>query len=224
MSMTTQRVMMVTLRPAAEGDRAAIVGLYEHLSPESRHYRFHHPTPRLTNRLRDLLTDLDRADVWLAFDGDVCVGEARISRGTEDADLAVTVADEYQHNGIGRHLARAVIDHYAGGQRCITVSILAENTTAIRMAIQHGIPLRLDGGVLEGRIPIPPHPEKLPTLNRHDPSSTISPRSGCSAAAPAGSSASWPSSPCRGDVLAARSLSRPSPHGPRPCPPARFKD
>jgi hypothetical protein len=66
-------------------------------------YRFHHPTPRLNGQLRGILTDLARADVWLAFDGDVCVGEARLAgyRDRADhadwADLAVTVADDDQH-------------------------------------------------------------------------------------------------------------------------------
>ena len=157
------------LRRAAEGDRAAIVGLYEHLSLASRRYRFHLATPRLSSQLRDFLTDLDRAEVWVAFDGDVCVGEARISPGGDGAELALTITDHYQHIGIGRHLAQVAIENHAGDHRWTTVSILAENTTAVRMATRQAIPLHLDGAVLEGQIPIPPHQEELTTMNRHDP-------------------------------------------------------
>ena len=167
----------MTLRRAEAGDRPAIVGLYENLSPTSRYYRFHHPTPRLTGQLRDLLTDLERADVWLAFDGDVCVGEARLSADcdcadhADRADLAVTVADDYQHNGVGRHLARLAISQHDGRHRWITITTLAENTAAVRMARHAAIDLRFDGPVLEGRIPISPKPKEatMPTQRKHDP-------------------------------------------------------
>jgi CRP/FNR family transcriptional regulator, cyclic AMP receptor protein len=167
----------VTLRRAQQRDRPAIVSLYENLSPTSWYYRFHHPTPRLNGQLRELLTDLDRADVWLAFDGDVCVGEARLAgyRDRADhadwADLAVTVADDYQHNGVGRHLAWLAISHDGGRHRSIAITTLAENTAAVRMARRAAIDLRFDGSVLEGQIPNRPRLEEstMPKQRKHDP-------------------------------------------------------
>jgi CRP/FNR family cyclic AMP-dependent transcriptional regulator len=167
----------VTLRKADDDDRAAIVDLYERLSTQSRYQRFFHPTPRLTSQLLDFLTDLDRAEVWLAFDGQTCVGESRISRYPDQdrADLAVTVADAYQHNGLGRHLARVAITGRRHRNERITVTIQPANTAALRLARTAGVALRLDGGVLEGSIrprlaAVPdPHPQEVPTVSKHDP-------------------------------------------------------
>jgi RimJ/RimL family protein N-acetyltransferase len=145
----------ITTRPAVDTDRDAIVALYEGLSERSRYQRFFHPTPRLTAELRDLLTDLQRSDVWLAFDGDVCVGESRISPypDGERADLAMTVADGYHRLGIGRHLVRAAVRSGKHRHRRLIMTILPENTAAIRLARGEGVALRFDGGVVEGPIP-----------------------------------------------------------------------
>jgi CRP/FNR family transcriptional regulator, cyclic AMP receptor protein len=115
--------------------------------------------------------------VWLAFDGETCVGEARISPypGRDRADLAVTVADAYQHNGLGRHLARTAIRGRRRGHNQITVTIQPDNAAALRLARAGDVALRLDGGVLEGAIRLPlaavpdPHPQEVPTMSKHDP-------------------------------------------------------
>jgi RimJ/RimL family protein N-acetyltransferase len=154
------------LRRAVASDRDAIVQLYAGLSPRSRHQRFFHPTPRLTRQLVDLLTDLDRVEVWLAFDGATCVGESRISPYTDQdrADLAVTVADDYQHAGLGRQLARLATADRRDRHRPLTVTLLPDNAAAVRLARRAGVPLRVDGGVFEGDIP-----QEVPTMSRPDP-------------------------------------------------------
>ncbi len=157
---------LVTVRRAEATDRAAIVALYEGLSPRSRHHRFFHPTPRLTDQLQDLLTDLHRSEVWLAFDGETCVGESRVSPYPDHdrADLAVTVADGYQHAGLGRALVRLAMTERRDRRRSLTVTILPENTAAIRLFRRAHVTLRFDGGVLEGSIP-----QEVPTVSRPDP-------------------------------------------------------
>jgi CRP/FNR family transcriptional regulator, cyclic AMP receptor protein len=166
----------ITLRRADDHDCAAIVELYENLSTQSRYQRFFHPTPRLNRQLRDFLIDLARAEVWLAFDGDTCVGESRISPypDRDRADLAVTVADAYQNKGLGRHLARMAINGRNRGHKQIMVTIQPANTAAIRLARAVDVTLRLDGGVLEGAIRLPlvavpdPHPQEVPAVSKHD--------------------------------------------------------
>jgi CRP/FNR family transcriptional regulator, cyclic AMP receptor protein len=155
----------ITTRRADDTDRDAILALYEGLSERSRYQRFFHPTPRLTAELRDLLTDLDRADVWLAFDGDECVGESRISPypDGERADLAMTVADRYHRQGIGRHLVRAAVGAGRHRHRELTMTILPDNTTAIRLARGEGVALRFEGGVVEGLIP-----QEVPSMSKLD--------------------------------------------------------
>jgi ribosomal protein S18 acetylase RimI-like enzyme len=161
----------LTVRRAGDGDRAAIVDLYEHLTPASRSARFHHPTPRLTGYLRDFLTDLGRVEVWLAFDGETCVGESRVAPYSDQAraDLAITVADEYQGNGLGYHLARMAIAERHDVDHPLTVSIRPDNTAAVRLFRRLGVALAFDGGVLEG--PIAPHPrsQEVLTMSKHDP-------------------------------------------------------
>ena len=102
--------------------------------------------------MRDLLTDLGRAEVWLAFDGEACVGEARIvpSKRASCADLAVTVADAYQHSGLGHRLARLATGHHREG--CVGVTILPDNGPAVRLARRNHIALAFDDGVLEGQL------------------------------------------------------------------------
>jgi CRP/FNR family transcriptional regulator, cyclic AMP receptor protein len=163
----------VSMRRATDADRGAIVALYEDLSETSRYQRFFHPTPRLTAELVAWLTDLRRSAVWLAFDGETCIGESRVARYHEArrADLAVTVADAYQRSGVGRRLARAALAGWRrrGGDE-INVSILPDNVGAIRLARRAHVDLAFDGGVLEGQILPRPHPnlQEIPMLPRHD--------------------------------------------------------
>ena len=153
----------ITTRRAVDSDRDAIVALYDGLSARSRYQRFFHPTPRLTTELRDFLTDLERADVWLAFGGDACVGESRIAPypDPERADLAITVADRYQRQGIGRHLIRAAVGAGLHRNRQLIMTILPDNTAAIRLARGEGVALHFDGGVVEGLIP-----QEVPTMSK----------------------------------------------------------
>jgi CRP/FNR family cyclic AMP-dependent transcriptional regulator len=184
----------VATRRADARDRSAIVDLYQSLSPRSRYQRFFHPTPRLTPQLRHLLADLHNAEVWIAVDGDTCVGEARIVRHRDHsrADLAVTVADAYQHVGLGRNLARLAVVEQRRHLGAITVSILPDNTAAVRLASRFRVALHVDGGALEGRIAPRPaltavptaagssrrsnltarpavHLEEVSTMSKHDP-------------------------------------------------------
>ena len=151
---STATIEQVTVRRATAADTQTIVALYEGLSPESRHSRFFLPIPRITTALRQQLADVERAAIWLAFDGDTCVGEARIAPSARQscADLAVTIADHYQNRGIGEHLARvAVAEHLATGS-CVEFSILPTNAAANRLARRNHLQLHLDSGIVEGRI------------------------------------------------------------------------
>jgi len=143
-------------RRADPGDADAIIRLYEDLSPRARHLRFLHPTPTLTTDLQRLLTDLARAEVWLAYDGDVCVGEVRLAHSDQPgcADMAVTVADDYQRSGLGRQLARLASLDRAHPEDCISVTILPDNDAARRLAQSNHIRLHYDSGVLEGEVSV----------------------------------------------------------------------
>jgi acetyltransferase len=150
----------VWARRAVPGDEAAILGLYESLSDDSRYTRFFQPTPRITSRLRATLVSLDGSILWLAFDGATCVGEARLVNTNHrpgSADMAVTVADDYQRRGLGPRLARlAVRDACEQHLVEFTVAILPVNTGAARLARRTNIALRFDEGILEGAVALRP--------------------------------------------------------------------
>jgi hypothetical protein len=149
----------VVARRAQPGDEAAIVRLYAGLSSESKYRRFFQPVPRLTSAQLRYLTDLDGGIVWLAFAGDVCIADARVSGyrsrpGT--GDLAVVVADDYQHHEIGHHLTRlATRDARARGITHLGVTLLALNSGAARLARRNHISLRFDDGLLAGDVVLP---------------------------------------------------------------------
>ena len=86
----------------------------------------------------------------------------------------MTVADAYQHNGLGRHLARIAITCRRRRHQPLTVKIQPGNAAALRLARATGVDLRLDGGVLEGSIrprltAVPDPPRRFPTVSKPDP-------------------------------------------------------
>jgi RimJ/RimL family protein N-acetyltransferase len=109
----------VLVRPLLPGDRDELAAGYGHLSPESRHLRFFLPPEALTEEDLDRLTDLDYRDrfAWVAFalddPGRPGVAVARYSRDParpDTAEVAVTVADAYQHRGLGTLLTYRLAD------------------------------------------------------------------------------------------------------------------
>ena len=149
---TRSRTAALDLRPATTADADAVLDLYEALSAESRYRRFFRATPRYDAGLRRHITDVEASIVWLAFDGDRCVGEARVVVSSRQpcGDLAVTIADDYQGRGLGSRLARRAAGEHLRTNECVSFSILPGNTPAARMARGHGVRLHLDQGTLDG--------------------------------------------------------------------------
>jgi GNAT superfamily N-acetyltransferase len=146
------RTAALELRRATSDDGDAVLGLYENLGAESRYRRFFRATPRYDSGLRRHITDLASSVVWVAFDGERCVGEARIVTSSRQpcGDLAVTIADDYHGRGLGSRLARRVVGEHLRTNECVSFSILPGNTSAARMARRHGVRLQLDQGTLDG--------------------------------------------------------------------------
>ena len=159
------RTADLVLRRATTADADALLDLYEGLGAESRYRRFFRATPRYDAGLRRHITDIASSLVWVAFDGQRCVGEARVVTSSRQpcGDLAVTIADDYQGRGLGSRLARRAVGEHLRTNECVSFSILPGNTPAARMARGHGVRLQLDQGSLDGVVNRPAElPYELP--------------------------------------------------------------
>ena len=108
----------VTIRPLGPGDVDLERAFIDNLSPQSKHYRFLGGVNHLSNAQLKKLCDID-FDHRMAFMASVTVDgketEIGVSRYAEDAagsgcEFAVTVADDWQHKGLGTLLMHKLID------------------------------------------------------------------------------------------------------------------
>ncbi len=160
-----------------EGDLldAVFAGLSEH----SRYLRFHTPTSRLTETMRQALLNVDDrrrlalvAEVRHAgFDG--CwepIGIARLAQtGNTEAEIAVAVTDAWHRRGIGRLLLtelRANAERLGLGS--VYALILPENRAALA-AFESVFPTRLrqwDDGAIRLVAPLQTDERWAPTMDQ----------------------------------------------------------
>jgi RimJ/RimL family protein N-acetyltransferase len=133
---------LVHVRPIDSRDRDAFSAWFGRLSDESRRRRFLGPKPKLSARELTYLTEVDQVShtALVALDGGGrMIGEARYATsapGDRTAELAITVADEWQGRGVGTRLAARVIDAArANGMTRLTALTLWDNSAA--MALLH---------------------------------------------------------------------------------------
>lgn len=167
-----------TLRPACAADAAAISGFLQGLSAATRRQRFHgHCNPRSTTLALQLCqVDGVRHQAWLAWVGQgddaVVVGEARfvcVADADADADadacpaaaeLAITVADDWQGRGVADALMRQLLAAAAvAGVRNLYGEVLDSNVRMQAFMRRHGFEADLFacGDVLRMcRVPVAP--------------------------------------------------------------------
>jgi GNAT superfamily N-acetyltransferase len=129
---TDGRVAVV--RPARHDDRERLIAAVDGLSPQTRYQRFFSPIPRLPARDVDRLMDLDGTHqvVLHATDehGVAVVGVARfVFTGPREAELAITVGDAWQRQGLGGALLDRLIS--AADDRGV-IRLTAESLAANR--------------------------------------------------------------------------------------------
>jgi acetyltransferase len=127
---------VVLIRPARPEDRDRYVAAVDGLSATSRYQRFLSPVPRLPTRDVDRMMDLDahRQVVLHATDesGLAIVGVARfVFTGSRTAELAITVGDAWQRQGLGR----ALLDRLLAAAREHGVTRLTADSLAANRAV-----------------------------------------------------------------------------------------
>lgn len=174
----------VDVRPIEPTDKQALADAFGRLSTESRYRRFLGARGRLSTSTLRYFTEVDHHDheALVAFDpSGALVGVARYVRLAErlgTAELAVTIADEWQSDGLGTALVALLIDRArAEGIEAFSGEVLSHNRRMVDLLREYGAPhLESCGdGVEDFALPLPatamaPHiPELLASAAAHSP-------------------------------------------------------
>jgi acetyltransferase len=149
----------VILRPIRPEDEPLMIAFHQALSEESVYLRYFH-TLKLNRRVaherltRICFIDYDREMALVAERKDPATGAhdilgvGRLSKrhGTEEAELALLIHDEFQGRGLGSALARKLIE-IAGdeGLRRIVADMLPQNSAMKRICAKLGFGIIRDG-------------------------------------------------------------------------------
>ena len=125
------------LRPVIQEDKWRIAKGLAQMSPQSRYLRFFTSTAKLTEEQLRYFTEVDQEDhvAWIAVDPTAPqqdgLGIARFIRTTENprvAEMAFTVIDDRQHNGLGTYLLGVLyLMAQARGVEVLRAIVLPEN-------------------------------------------------------------------------------------------------
>jgi acetyltransferase len=144
--------MPVTVRPIRPEDEPAMARFHETLSDRSVYLRFFH-MEKLSSRIahsrllrkcfidydREMALIVERSSPQNAENDIMAVGRLTRTPGTKDAEVAVLVADAYQHCGIGSELLGRLIQVGRDEKlERITATILPENMAMRALATRHG--------------------------------------------------------------------------------------
>lgn len=143
----------VTIRPMCHADADREQNFVRRLSPESKHYRFlgavRELTPQEIRRFCDVDGHRSMAFVATVEEGGLSriIGVSRYAPNAESSarEIAITVADDWQNQGLGTRLARALIQHAREhGVRKLYSIDLADNTHMRMLARELGMKAATD--------------------------------------------------------------------------------
>lgn len=153
------------MRPIEPGDKDALARGFERLSEESRYQRFMTGIQELSQGELAYLTEVDHHDheALIAFnakDLDEGVGVARFVRapGSDAAEAAVTVIDDWQGRGLGTALCNLLAERAREeGVKRFTALMLAGNTQMLDVLASLGPAevLSREAGTVEISVDLP---------------------------------------------------------------------
>ncbi|HET9090195.1 MAG TPA: GNAT family N-acetyltransferase [Acidimicrobiales bacterium] len=155
---------LVHLRPIHPGDAPALVAFHARLSSDSVYRRYFSFHPELSETEVTWLTTVDYVDrlalVVVVDDALVAVGRYDRLPGTETAEVAFLVADEFQHRGLGMLLLK---DLATAARRHAITTFVAETQASNRdmMGVFEGsgfnVTSSLDAEIISVRFRIAPY-------------------------------------------------------------------
>ena len=152
----------LTVRDLGSADRDGLAEMFGRMSPQSRLQRYLSPKKRLTERELTYLTDIDHVshEAIGAFDEDwrmVAVARyATVAPEDREAEIAVTVVDEWQRRGLGTALAAKIVAAARDNAFTrLTASTMGENGPALALLKRLGFrPAGSSSGVLDFQLPL----------------------------------------------------------------------
>jgi len=151
----------LTVRPITIADIDRLYDLFGRLSAESVHSRFFSPIrrPPVSFMLRLAAVDHMRREALVALEDDRIVAVARYDApaGAHEAEIAVTVADDWQHRGVGRRLAKQLACLAVhSGYDAFTATMLPDNRAALGLVhrLSPDATVRFAGGGYEATMPL----------------------------------------------------------------------
>lgn len=158
----TSKNRRIWVRPMTCQDAPLLLDIFANLSPQSRYMRFNEslesPDPALMERTAHEIValDPDQGRGWLAFANirgrKTPVGGVRWVRvDAEHAEIALTVRDDFQGQGIGSKLLPiAVLDASAAGITTIVAVVHGANQAVVQLLRHSPVPLQktVSGGAI----------------------------------------------------------------------------
>ena len=108
------------IRPISRDDHDAVLDLFQHLSSQSRYFRYAHAMSTLPETLLEQIISSSTSDDFAlaayikkdSNDPESLVGISRYVRDVNSTrgEFSLSVSDDYHHEGIGSHLMQGILD------------------------------------------------------------------------------------------------------------------
>ena len=153
----------IRIRPIRPDDGPGLMAFHEALSSGTVYFRFFRPHPHLSDAEVERFTQVDYRDRLALVIEDqgamVAVGRFERISGTDEAEVAFVVADEWQHRGLGTILLHRLAEAAAArGIGRFTADTLADNSAMIGVFRDAGFDVHFtrDSGTVRVTFPIGP--------------------------------------------------------------------